>query len=243
MFTLFADSAHSKTFQIRRSNCELPILKLKDLAFDPPHAGDYTLLDDTFEYNEDVTTNTVVLQSLARHHLLSVFTCQASNNNITVPISTSITLDLNCKRRLFRLFAFSTDSVEFPQVLTSALTFELIKLIKFFLSSLPHPVQSANFSLVLFETAELVESLQTFPNPPKSPNSSNFLYESKTERSSHYATQPDPRGKPGGPVSVQHDRRPSAGSRLLSVQRPAQGCEAELQAGLPVSGCADDADH
>ena len=43
-----------------------------------------------------VTSNTVVIPSLARHHLLSVFTCQAINNNITVPISNSITLDLNC---------------------------------------------------------------------------------------------------------------------------------------------------
>ncbi|CAG2160223.1 unnamed protein product [Oppiella nova] len=44
-----------------------------------------------------VTTNQLTITSLARHHLLSIFTCQAINNNITVPSSTSITLDLNLK--------------------------------------------------------------------------------------------------------------------------------------------------
>ncbi|XP_054169147.1 hemicentin-1-like [Oppia nitens] len=59
---------------------------------------DYSIIDDTFEYNEkDVTTNQLTITSLARHHLLSIFTCQAINNNITVPSSTSITLDLNLK--------------------------------------------------------------------------------------------------------------------------------------------------
>ncbi|RWS23969.1 protein turtle B-like protein [Leptotrombidium deliense] len=59
---------------------------------------DFTVIDDTFEYNDkDVTTNQVTIPSLARHHLLSIFMCQAINNNITVPSSTSITLDLNLK--------------------------------------------------------------------------------------------------------------------------------------------------
>ncbi|KAI1309375.1 hypothetical protein HDE_00025 [Halotydeus destructor] len=58
---------------------------------------DYTIIDDSFEYNDkDVTTNQLTVAALARHHLLSIFTCQAINNNITVPSSTSITLDLNC---------------------------------------------------------------------------------------------------------------------------------------------------
>jgi len=44
-----------------------------------------------------VTTNQLMIGSLARHYLLSIFTCQAINNNITIPSSTSITLDLNRK--------------------------------------------------------------------------------------------------------------------------------------------------
>lgn len=44
-----------------------------------------------------VTNNELIIPSLNRHHLLSVFECQAKNNNITTPLSASITLDLNCK--------------------------------------------------------------------------------------------------------------------------------------------------
>lgn len=44
-----------------------------------------------------MTTNQLVIGSLARHHLLSIFTCQAVNNNITVPAAASLTLDLNLK--------------------------------------------------------------------------------------------------------------------------------------------------
>ncbi|XP_074603639.1 uncharacterized protein LOC141857110 [Brevipalpus obovatus] len=59
---------------------------------------DTTLIDDTFEYvDKDLTTNQLVIPSLARHHLLAKLTCQAVNNNMTVPLSTSATLDLNLK--------------------------------------------------------------------------------------------------------------------------------------------------
>ncbi|KFB35298.1 AGAP002104-PA-like protein [Anopheles sinensis] len=43
--------------------------------------------------------NTLVLHRLERKHLKSVFTCQAANNNVTNPISASVTLDMNCKYR------------------------------------------------------------------------------------------------------------------------------------------------
>ncbi|RWS13262.1 uncharacterized protein B4U79_07967 [Dinothrombium tinctorium] len=59
---------------------------------------DFAIIDDSFEYNDkDVTTNQLTIPSLARHHLLSIFMCQAVNNNITVASQTSITLDLNLK--------------------------------------------------------------------------------------------------------------------------------------------------
>lgn len=44
-----------------------------------------------------MTTNELAIDSLARHHLLSIFTCQAVNNNITIASSASITIDLNRK--------------------------------------------------------------------------------------------------------------------------------------------------
>lgn len=53
-----------------------------------------------------VTSNQLTIPSLARHHLLSIFTCQAINNNITVPSATSITLDLNRKLLSFSLLHF-----------------------------------------------------------------------------------------------------------------------------------------
>ncbi|XP_053205304.1 uncharacterized protein LOC128389701 isoform X2 [Panonychus citri] len=59
---------------------------------------DDNIIDDSFDYNDkDVTSNQLMITSLARHYLLSIFTCQAINNNITLPSTTSITLDLNMK--------------------------------------------------------------------------------------------------------------------------------------------------
>ncbi|XP_053680784.1 neural cell adhesion molecule 2 [Anopheles nili] len=47
--------------------------------------------------------NTLVLHRLERKHLKSVFTCQAANNNVTIPISASITLDMNLRPLSVRL--------------------------------------------------------------------------------------------------------------------------------------------
>ncbi|XP_052863165.1 nephrin-like [Anopheles cruzii] len=47
--------------------------------------------------------NTLVLHRLERKHLKSVFTCQAANNNVTNPISASITLDMNLRPLAVRL--------------------------------------------------------------------------------------------------------------------------------------------
>ena len=60
---------------------------------------DYSSIDSTFELSTHgaTTTNRLTIASLARHHLLSILTCQAVNNNITVPASTSLTLDMNLK--------------------------------------------------------------------------------------------------------------------------------------------------
>ena len=55
-------------------------------------------MDESFEYEKEATTrNTLAIEALARHHLLSIFSCQASNSNLTVPVATSLTLDLNLK--------------------------------------------------------------------------------------------------------------------------------------------------
>ncbi|XP_076321960.1 neural cell adhesion molecule 2-like [Tachypleus tridentatus] len=59
---------------------------------------EYTILDDDYDFTpEDVVKNRLKITELKRHDLLAILTCQASNNNITVPSSSAVTLDLNLK--------------------------------------------------------------------------------------------------------------------------------------------------
>ena len=59
---------------------------------------DHALLDDS---TDDVGANKVVnelrLADLTREDLHAILTCQASNNNISVPASTSVKLDMHCE--------------------------------------------------------------------------------------------------------------------------------------------------
>lgn len=56
------------------------------------------LLDDTYETIETKKVRNVLrLEKLGREHLNTVLTCQASNNNMVAPISSSVALDMNRK--------------------------------------------------------------------------------------------------------------------------------------------------
>ncbi|KAF5299118.1 hypothetical protein FQR65_LT09476 [Abscondita terminalis] len=56
------------------------------------------LLDGSYDYlSERKVRNVLHISHLERKHLLSVFTCQASNNNLIAPISKSVTLDMNLR--------------------------------------------------------------------------------------------------------------------------------------------------
>ncbi|KAJ8976205.1 hypothetical protein NQ317_016110 [Molorchus minor] len=69
------------------------------------------LLDDSYEYlSERRIRNVLHMEKLERKHLHTVFTCQASNNNLVAPISSSVTLDIN---RKYLLIAFK-DMRSFP---------------------------------------------------------------------------------------------------------------------------------
>lgn len=67
------------------------------VTLNPPYYTTESSISDHFALLTTVTTNELVIESLARHHLLSIFTCQASNNNITLASSASIRLDMNLK--------------------------------------------------------------------------------------------------------------------------------------------------
>ena len=51
---------------------------------------------DTSFQREDTTrvTNTLTIPNLNRNHLHTILTCQASNSNASLPVSTSVKLDL-----------------------------------------------------------------------------------------------------------------------------------------------------
>ncbi|GFQ74675.1 uncharacterized protein TNCT_628081 [Trichonephila clavata] len=56
------------------------------------------LLDDTYDILPNgVIRNELLISSLQRHDLMAVLSCQASNNNVSLPMSSSVTVDMNCK--------------------------------------------------------------------------------------------------------------------------------------------------
>ena len=62
---------------------------------------DHALLDDMSEQvTGDKVTNELRLSKLVRDDLHSILTCQASNNNISVPVSTSVKIDMHCEYKL-----------------------------------------------------------------------------------------------------------------------------------------------
>ncbi|XP_022249626.1 nephrin-like isoform X1 [Limulus polyphemus] len=59
---------------------------------------DSALLDDDYNLTpRGIVRNELLIKRLQRDHLMSVLTCQASNSDFNVPVSRSVTLDLNLK--------------------------------------------------------------------------------------------------------------------------------------------------
>ena len=68
---------------------------------------DHALLDDSFDELGHKVVNELVISDLKRSDLHTIFTCQASNNNLSVPVSTSVKLDMQCKS-LIRILIHTT---------------------------------------------------------------------------------------------------------------------------------------
>ena len=60
-------------------------------------------------------TNELRLVQLRRTDLHSILTCQASNNNISVPASTSVKLDMHCKYFVGVVIRKNDSTYFFPQ--------------------------------------------------------------------------------------------------------------------------------
>ncbi|XP_037033009.1 nephrin-like isoform X2 [Bradysia coprophila] len=60
--------------------------------------GENHLLDDSYTVtNEKKVKNVLLLEKLQRQHLHAVLACQASNNNVTTPIRSAVTLNMNLR--------------------------------------------------------------------------------------------------------------------------------------------------
>ena len=59
---------------------------------------EHALIDGSYENTDKhKTVNTILLENLQRTDLHSVLTCQASNNNISNPVSTPVKIDMHCR--------------------------------------------------------------------------------------------------------------------------------------------------
>ncbi|GFQ79671.1 uncharacterized protein TNCT_129191 [Trichonephila clavata] len=79
-------------------------MKVRQLQSKPPPTvtwwKDSVLLDDTYQVHSHVVRNELVVDSLDRSDLHSSYACHASNNNISLPAVTSVTVDMNRKSSL-----------------------------------------------------------------------------------------------------------------------------------------------
>lgn len=76
---------------------------------------DDKLLDDTYQQTyEGVVKNDLTVRRLERVHTLSKLRCLASNNNLTRPVETSVTLKMLCKYISVANFAYSVRNLTIP---------------------------------------------------------------------------------------------------------------------------------
>ena len=59
------------------------------------------LIDDTYEVINNETTNILTINRVERKDLNSIFTCQALSQQLDIPVSTQVRLDLTCEYIIF----------------------------------------------------------------------------------------------------------------------------------------------
>ena len=58
---------------------------------------EHALVDDSYEVVNGATVNALRIAAVRNTDLGAVFVCQAVNNNISFPVSTSLRMDISCK--------------------------------------------------------------------------------------------------------------------------------------------------
>ena len=58
---------------------------------------EHALIDDSFEVLNGATVNALRIPAVRNTDLNAVFVCQAVNNNMSFPVSTSLRMDISCK--------------------------------------------------------------------------------------------------------------------------------------------------
>lgn len=83
-------------------------------------------LDNSYEVTaKGSTRNELEIASLQRQDLMAVFTCQATNNNISSAVSSQVTVDLNCKFCSARYNGLAIERLSWPELVIAIATSNL----------------------------------------------------------------------------------------------------------------------
>lgn len=75
---------------------------------------DSHLIDSSYEGSYSRTVqNGLSIKNLSRAELGAQLTCQASNNNLSLPVSTRVTIDMKCKSFIHAYYYFEINSAFF----------------------------------------------------------------------------------------------------------------------------------
>ena len=86
---------------LRMSSWKTPSTYHCSAGSPPPQLNwwrEHALVDGSYEEDQaGKTVNSLMIENLQRSDLHSILTCQASNNNISNPVSNSVKIDMHCR--------------------------------------------------------------------------------------------------------------------------------------------------